>query len=75
MRDGEWAGLKFVIETRAGTDVTVVIAPESRKRAAMLYGQDEVNYGLPFDEGEQAVRYAAPFGLPRRGPDSDRVDC
>lgn len=61
IRNGEYHGLKFVTEVRAGTDVTVAIAPQSRKRAGMLYGGD-IDYGrfgIPFDEGEQAVRFRA----------------
>ena len=59
-RNGEYGGLKFVTEVRANTDVTVAIAPANRKTAGMLYGLDEIDYGrfgIPFDEGEQVVRF------------------
>ena len=61
-RDGGYGGLKFVTEVRASTDVVVAIAPKNRKAAGMLYGLDEVEhgeFGIPFDEGEQAVRFKA----------------
>ena len=73
IRDGQYHTLKFVTEAKAGVDVIVAIAPESEKRAAMLYELDGVEYGrygVPFEQGEQAVRFRGcpadhPAGSPR----------
>ena len=61
IRHGEYHGLKFITEVRAGTDVTVAIAPPSRDRARLLYDLHFKygRYGIPFDQGERAVRFRA----------------
>jgi len=60
-RNGEYGALKFVTEVRAGADVVVAIAPVSRHGARLLYARDIKygRFGIPFEEGERAVRFRA----------------
>jgi hypothetical protein len=72
IRDGEYQTTKFVTEVRAGVDVIVAIAPQSKRRAGLLYDLDLEygRYGVPFGESQRAVRFRGcranhPAGSPR----------
>ncbi|HEV2060508.1 MAG TPA: hypothetical protein VGR11_14220 [Solirubrobacteraceae bacterium] len=55
----EYMPIKTVTEVRADTVVTVAVAPEDRRRAALLYRFPSGNRSLGFrlDEGQTMVRF------------------